>query len=81
MCNFLSIFVDLILFRQRVLYRFSTSNHNRDVLFKSNNNVVLYRFSTSNHNAALALPSSAVVVLYRFSTSNHNEKGRRERTK
>ena len=33
-----------------VLYRFSTSNHNKNVSKPSQFLVVLYRFSTSNHN-------------------------------
>ena len=36
-----------------VLYRFSTSNHNRVVQVKFSSMVVLYRFSTSNHNLIL----------------------------
>ena len=38
------------LFRWVVLYRFSTSNHNRWRATTTPTTVVLYRFSTSNHN-------------------------------
>ena len=55
-----------------VLYRFSTSNHNKLVIFPVDKTVVLYRFSTSNHNHARGIFSFVTVVLYRFSTSNHN---------
>ena len=73
MCNFLSIFVDFILFRQRVvLYRFSTSNHNFNPTPAEWASVVLYRFSTSNHNFENPVSKLLGVVLYRFSTSNHN---------
>ena len=55
-----------------VLYRFSTSNHNKLQLYSFYGRVVLYRFSTSNHNMLPSRYNSTLVVLYRFSTSNHN---------
>ncbi len=45
-----------------VLYRFSTSNHNRPFTSPSKATVVLYRFSTSNHNSSCVL--SVMHLLY-----------------
>ena len=55
-----------------VLYRLSTSNHNREESRRWRLRIVLYRLSTSNHNRRYATQPLPAIVLYRLSTSNHN---------
>ena len=58
--------------RDIVLYRLSTSNHNLKVYDSPGATIVLYRLSTSNHNYHLLWRYFPQIVLYRLSTSNHN---------
>ena len=55
-----------------VLYRLSTSNHNRARVLCLPEYIVLYRLSTSNHNLRRFRLGVLLIVLYRLSTSNHN---------
>ena len=56
-----------------VIYRYSTSNHNRRLWFTPSTSVVIYRYSTSNHNftrfSIIVASLSYIVILHQTTTT------------